>query len=138
MKRNTIIVIAVFVALMVAVMPLYYYTRPPATTTEEASLQIRGEVADPTNKTLTQLKKLHADHSASYDFLQQPPQDNGVFDYTGVKLKTLLDQAQVSDQCHIGLCASLRRLRLNNPYPRCAKRKHNHRIPTKRHSPHNY
>ena len=97
MKRNTIIVIAIFVVLLVAVMPLYYYTRPPAATTEEASLQIRGAVGDPTNKTLTQLRSYTPTTVQVTISSSSRPQDNGVFDYTGVKLKTLLDQSQVLD-----------------------------------------
>ena len=95
MKRNTIIVIAVFVALLVAVVPLYYYTRPPAATTEEASLQIRGAVVDPTNKTLTQLRSYTPTTVQVTISSSSRPQDNGVFDYTGVKLRTLLNEAQV-------------------------------------------
>jgi DMSO/TMAO reductase YedYZ molybdopterin-dependent catalytic subunit len=97
LKGNTIIVIAVFVALLVAVVPLYSYTRPPAATTEEASLQFRGAIADPTNKTLTQLRSYTPTTVQVTISSSSRPQDNGVFDYTGVKLKTLLDQAQGSD-----------------------------------------
>lgn len=96
MKRSIIIVVIVFVSLMVAVMPLYNYTHPQSRTTDEASLQIRGEVVNLTNITLTQLKSytsttVHVTLSSS-----SRPQDNGVFDYTGVTLKTLLDKALVS------------------------------------------
>ena len=97
MKRNTIIIIAVFVALLVAVVPLYNYTRPPAAPTEEVSLQIFGEVANPTNITLTQLKSYTATTVQVTLSSSSRPQDNGVFDYTGVTLKTLLDQAQASN-----------------------------------------
>jgi DMSO/TMAO reductase YedYZ molybdopterin-dependent catalytic subunit len=96
MKRSIIIVVIVFVSLMVVVMPLYNYTHPQSRTTDEASLQIRGEVVNITNITLTQLKSytsttVHVTLSSS-----SRPQDNGVFDYTGVTLKTLLDKALVS------------------------------------------
>ncbi len=77
-------------------MPLYNYTHPQSGTTDEASLQIRGEVVNLTNITLTQLKSYTSTTVQVTLSSSSRPQDNGVFDYTGVTLKTLLDKAQAS------------------------------------------
>lgn len=95
MKKSTKIALIFFIVLLVAVVPLYFYTRPNITTPENA-IQIKGSVNNPANITLSQLKAytpitLQVTISSS-----NHPADNGVFNYTGVPLKTLLEQVQVS------------------------------------------
>ncbi len=95
MKRTSKIVLAVFVALVIAVVPLYYYTRPPAAS-EEAAIQVWGAVSNPANITMAQLKEYAPTTIEVTLTSSSRPQDNGVFAYTGVMLKTLLENAQTS------------------------------------------
>ncbi len=93
MKKATKIALTVFFILIVAAIPLYYYTRPDATQPED-TLQIRGKVSNPANFTLAQLKSYPA--TTLQVTVKGHQGDNGVYSYTGVTLKELLNQAQVS------------------------------------------
>ena len=54
MKKSTKIALVALVILVVAVIPLYYFTRPDATQ-PVGTLQIRGTVSNPANLTYNQL-----------------------------------------------------------------------------------
>ena len=95
MNRNVKIVLVFFVALVIVAIPLYYYTRP--TTPESAALQIRGEVNNPSNMTLAELKAYTPTTVQVTVSSSSRPTDNGDFNYTGVQIAELLNQAQISD-----------------------------------------
>lgn len=87
-------VLVFFVVLIVAFVPLYYYAHPESV--EAGTIQIRGNVAYPMNLTLTQLKTLP--HVTLQATLQSSgsPQENGIYNYTGVTLQELLNYAQAA------------------------------------------
>ncbi len=95
MKKATKITIIILIALIVAVVPLYFYTRPDPT--PEDAIQIKGNVASPANFTLSQLKACTPSTIQVTVSSSSRPEENGVFNYTGITLKSLLEQAQVSD-----------------------------------------
>lgn len=95
MKRTTKIAIVAFILLIVAAVPLYYYTRPD--TAQTNVLQIKGKVNNPTTLTLSQLKTCPATSLEVTLSSSSRPSDNGIFNYTGIPLKDLLNEAQVSD-----------------------------------------
>jgi len=55
MQKTTKIALTIFFLLIIAVIPLYYYTHPD-TNQPEGTLQIRGNVNNPINLTLAQMK----------------------------------------------------------------------------------
>ncbi len=94
MQRAAKITLAVFLVLVAVAVPLYFYTHPAQCRRELFKLE--GKVSNPLNITFNQLQTypsltLQVSLSSS-----SRPSDNGVFNYTGVTLKTLLEQAQVS------------------------------------------
>jgi DMSO/TMAO reductase YedYZ molybdopterin-dependent catalytic subunit len=95
MKKMAKIVIVVFVLLIVAVVPLYYYSHP--TNTQENTIQVIGNVDNPLNLTLSQLETITSVTIQATLTSSGSPQDNGVFNYTGVTLKAVLGLVQASD-----------------------------------------
>jgi DMSO/TMAO reductase YedYZ molybdopterin-dependent catalytic subunit len=93
MKKTTKLALVALVALIVAAVPLYYYTRPD--TAQVDAVQIEGSVGNPTELTLSQLQGYTATSLQVTLSSSSRPTDNGVFTYTGVPLKDLLDAAQV-------------------------------------------
>jgi DMSO/TMAO reductase YedYZ molybdopterin-dependent catalytic subunit len=95
LKNSTKIALLVFAVLIVAAIPLYYYTRPDPTQ-PSGTLQIKGAVANPANLTYTQI--------AAYPSLTREVtlsssghhSDDGNYTYTGVTLKEILTQAKIS------------------------------------------
>jgi len=94
MKKATKIAIVVFILLIAAAVPLYYYTRPASTPV--GTIQIKGNVNNPMNITLSQLKTYTAETIQATLTSSGSPSENGVYNYTGVLLSTLLQQAHVS------------------------------------------
>lgn len=94
MKPSTKAVIAVFAVLAVLAVPLYFYTRP--TPVEAGTIQIVGNVDNPQNVTFTELESYPQVTIRAKLTSGGNPSDNGVFNYTGVLLRDLLNQAQVS------------------------------------------
>lgn len=92
-KANKIAIIALAIIIAITV-PVYLYMRQNSGT--EGSIQIKGAVGNTVSFTYSELQAfppftvqvtlVSSSHSA----------DNGDFSYTGVQLKTLLEQAQVS------------------------------------------
>ncbi len=93
MKNSTKVALAAFVILVVAVIPLYYYTRPDAAQ-PAGTLQIRGSVANPANLTYAQLAAYPA--ISMQVTINGHQGGNGNYTYTGVSLKELLTQAGTS------------------------------------------
>jgi len=94
MKKTTKITLSIFLFLVAAAVPLYFYTRPAAVQT--GTIQITGQVNNPLNITFNQLQTytrmtIQVTLSSSSRL-----SDNGVFNYTGVTLKALLEEAKVS------------------------------------------
>jgi DMSO/TMAO reductase YedYZ molybdopterin-dependent catalytic subunit len=95
LKKSTKIVLVLFIFLIVAVVPLYYLTRPE--TTQNDTLQIKGKVNNPTILTLNQLKTQTATTIQVTISSSSRPSDNGVYNYTGVQLPELLAQTNILD-----------------------------------------
>jgi DMSO/TMAO reductase YedYZ molybdopterin-dependent catalytic subunit len=92
MQKTTKITLIIFLFLVVAAVPLYFYTRPAAV--QIGTIQITGQVNNPLNITFSQLQTytqitIQVTLSSSSRL-----SDNGVFNYTGVTLKTLLEHAE--------------------------------------------
>ena len=90
----TKITLAVFLFLVAAVVPLYFYTRPAAI--QAGTIQITGQVNNPLNITFSQLQTYTRTTIQVTLSSSSRLSENGVFNYTGVTLKTLLEQAKVS------------------------------------------
>jgi DMSO/TMAO reductase YedYZ molybdopterin-dependent catalytic subunit len=96
MKKATKIAIAAFVVLIVAAVPLYFYTRPTPMLADVA-LNVQGKVAAPLNLTLSQLQTYQPTTVQVTLTSSSNPQDNGVFNYTGVPISELLTDANILD-----------------------------------------
>ncbi|MGD0645467.1 MAG: molybdopterin-dependent oxidoreductase [Candidatus Bathyarchaeia archaeon] len=94
MKKTTKIALALIIVLVVAAVPLYFYTRP--TPVQEGTFQIKGQVSNPLNVTLNQLQTFTPVTVQVTISSSGQPSANGVFNYTGVPLGTLLEQAHIS------------------------------------------
>jgi DMSO/TMAO reductase YedYZ molybdopterin-dependent catalytic subunit len=94
MKQSSKAVIVVFAVLVVLAVPLYYHTRPEAV--ETGTIQIAGNVNTTQNVSLAQLESYPTTTIRAKLTSGGNPSDNGVFNYTGVLLRDLLSQAQVS------------------------------------------
>ena len=94
MKKTSIIAVAILIVLVAAVVPLYFYTRPAPV--PQGTFQITGQVSNPMSITLSQLQT-YAPVTLQVTLTSSgSPSDNGVFNYTGVLLSTLLQKAGVS------------------------------------------
>jgi len=93
-KKTSIIAVAILIVLVAAVVPLYFYTRPAPV--PQGTFQITGQVSNPMSITLSQLQT-YAPVTLQVTLTSSgSPSDNGVFNYTGVLLSTLLQKAGVS------------------------------------------
>jgi DMSO/TMAO reductase YedYZ molybdopterin-dependent catalytic subunit len=96
MKKSTKITIIVFVCLIIAVIPLYYASRP-GPMQAGVDLQITGKVANPINFTISQLQAIQSTTIQVTLTSSSRVEDNGVFNYTGISLSSLLAQANIQD-----------------------------------------
>ena len=94
MKKTTKIAVAILVILVAAAVPLYFYTRPAPV--PHGTFQITGKVSNPMNITLTQLQIFTPVTLQVTLTSSGSPSANGVFNYTGVLLGSLLQRAGVS------------------------------------------
>lgn len=94
MKKTTKITLVTFLFLVMAAVPLYFYTRPEAVQT--GTILITGQVNNPLNITFSQLQTYTRTTIQVTLSSSSRLSDNGVFNYTGVTLKTLLEEARVS------------------------------------------
>jgi DMSO/TMAO reductase YedYZ molybdopterin-dependent catalytic subunit len=92
-KTNKIALTAIVVIVAITV-PFYFYMRQNAGT--EESIQIKGAVSNPGNFTCSQLEAFSPVTVQVTLTSSSHAADNGVFNYTGVSLKILLEQAQIS------------------------------------------
>jgi DMSO/TMAO reductase YedYZ molybdopterin-dependent catalytic subunit len=100
MKTAAKITLILFVLLVALAVPLYYYTR--STSVQEGTLQIKGQVSNPMNITLSQLQTTYTPLTIQVTLSSSShASDNGVFNYTGIPLKDLLSQANVSPNATI-------------------------------------
>jgi DMSO/TMAO reductase YedYZ molybdopterin-dependent catalytic subunit len=95
MKKSTKIALSIFILLIIVAVPLYYFTRPDSTQPAD-TLQVKGNVNNPIALTFSQLQTLPAVTLQVTVSSSSHQEDNGVFNYTGVPLKELLNQAQVN------------------------------------------
>ncbi len=93
-KANKIAIVALITVLAVTI-PVYIFIRQNAGT--EGSIQIRGLVSNGGNFTYGQLEAFAPVTVQVTLSSSSHAADNGTFNYTGVPLKTLLEQAQVSE-----------------------------------------
>jgi DMSO/TMAO reductase YedYZ molybdopterin-dependent catalytic subunit len=96
MKKSSKITIIVFICLIIAAVPLYYVTRP-APMQAGIALQITGKVANPLNFTAAQLQAMQSTTIQVTLKSSSRTADNGVFNYTGISLSSLLRQANIQD-----------------------------------------
>jgi DMSO/TMAO reductase YedYZ molybdopterin-dependent catalytic subunit len=94
MKTSTKAVLALIIVLVVAAIPLYVYTRPAQV--QEGTLQIKGQVPNPQNISFSQLQTYTPTTLQVTLSSSSHASDNGVFNYTGVQLRALLEQANAS------------------------------------------
>jgi DMSO/TMAO reductase YedYZ molybdopterin-dependent catalytic subunit len=94
MKIATKLTLALVIALVVAAVPLYVYTRPAQL--QDGTLQIKGAVTNPLSITFSQLQTYMPTTLQVTLSSSSHASDNGVFNYTGVQLRALLEQVNVS------------------------------------------
>lgn len=94
MQKNRILVITLIAVLIAVAIPLYFYTRPAPI--PQGTLQITGQVNNTVNLTLSQLQAFTPLTLQVTLTSSGSPSSNGVFNYTGVLLSTLLQKAGVS------------------------------------------
>jgi DMSO/TMAO reductase YedYZ molybdopterin-dependent catalytic subunit len=94
MKKTSKIALAILIILVAAAVPLYFYTRPAPV--PQGTMQITGKVSNPMNVTLSQLQTYTPTTLQVTLTSSGQPSGNGVFNYTGVLLSTLLQKAGVS------------------------------------------
>jgi DMSO/TMAO reductase YedYZ molybdopterin-dependent catalytic subunit len=94
MKKSTKIALLFLVVLVVAVVPLYYYTRPDGSQ-PTGTIAVKGLVAYPANLSYTQLEAYPSVTREVALYSSGHHSDDGNYTYTGVTLKEILSQAQV-------------------------------------------
>ncbi len=95
MKKTTKFALLTFLVLIAAAIPLYYLTRPDASQPTDA-LQVKGNVNNPLSLTLSNLQSLPSVTKQETISSSGHPEYDGTFNYTGVQLKELLNQAQIT------------------------------------------
>jgi DMSO/TMAO reductase YedYZ molybdopterin-dependent catalytic subunit len=95
MRKTNKIAMTVLIILVAVTIPTYFYMRQNAGT--EGCVQIRGAVSNPQNFTYSQLEAFPPVSVQVTLSSSSKPADNGVFTYTGVPLKVLLQPAHVSE-----------------------------------------
>jgi DMSO/TMAO reductase YedYZ molybdopterin-dependent catalytic subunit len=93
-KKTTKIAVAIMIVLVVAAVPLYFYTR--SAPVPQGTFQITGQVSNPMDITLSQLQAYSPVTLQVTLTSSGSPSANGVFNYTGVLLSTLLQKAGVA------------------------------------------
>jgi DMSO/TMAO reductase YedYZ molybdopterin-dependent catalytic subunit len=95
LKKSSKIVIALFIALIVIEVPLYFVVHPA--NAPKGYLQIKGNVSNPLNMTISDIQAMPSVDLTAKLTSSGSPQENGVFNYTGVTLWSLLEKAGVSE-----------------------------------------
>jgi DMSO/TMAO reductase YedYZ molybdopterin-dependent catalytic subunit len=94
MKQATKIALSFFLILVILAIPLYIYTHPEDV--NAYTLSIKGNVDNPQEIELSQLQRYPTLTMQITLSSSSKPSENGVFNYTGVALKSLLEQVNVS------------------------------------------
>lgn len=94
MKTSTKVTFAVIIALVVVDIPLYVYTRPAPM--QEGTLQIKGAVTNPLTITFSQLQTYTPTSLQVTLSSSSHASDNGVFNYTGVQFRALLEDVSAN------------------------------------------
>ncbi len=94
LKKSTKIALSFFLFLVILAVPLYIYTHPE--NVNAYTLSIKGNVDNPQEIELSQLQSYPTLTIQITLSSSSRPSENGVFNYTGVTLKSLLEQANVS------------------------------------------
>ena len=93
MKKANKVAVAAIITLIVITIPVYVYIHQDTGT--PGSIQIRGAVGHPENLTYTQIEAF-SPVTVQVNVKSDRPAENGTFNYTGVPLMFLLEQAQIS------------------------------------------
>jgi DMSO/TMAO reductase YedYZ molybdopterin-dependent catalytic subunit len=94
-KKSTATALVFFAVLIAAVIPLYCYTRPDPTQPAD-TLQVKGAVNNPANLTLAEISSFPSITREVTLTSSGHQSDNGNYTYTGVTLKEILTQTQIS------------------------------------------
>jgi hypothetical protein len=97
-RNNKKIALAIFVLLIVAIIPLYYFTRPSPLPTG-VLLEVKGNFWGPQNFTLRDLQNLSPYSIYVNSTSSSKPQENGSIEYTGVQLLYILTQTKPFQNC---------------------------------------
>jgi DMSO/TMAO reductase YedYZ molybdopterin-dependent catalytic subunit len=95
MQKTTKIAVIAVVLLVIVTVPLYFYMRQNAGT--EGSLQLTGTVNNSLNVTVSELKTFPSVTVQVTLTSSSNPEDNGDYNYTGVPVKDILEQADVTE-----------------------------------------
>ncbi len=95
MKKATKILIIAFVVLALVEIPLYVVVHP--TDAPKGYLQIKGNVNHPLNMTISDIQAMPQVELTARLTSSGSPQENGVFNYTGVTVWSLLEKAGISE-----------------------------------------
>jgi DMSO/TMAO reductase YedYZ molybdopterin-dependent catalytic subunit len=95
MKKGTKIVIIAFALLVTITVPLYFYMRQNSA--PEGTIQVKGAVNNPANVTFSELKMLPSITVQVTLTSSSSPAENGIFNYTGVPLRDLIEQAGAAE-----------------------------------------
>ena len=93
MKKSTKISVIAFVVLILVAVPIYFYMRQNAG--PEDAIQVKGAVNNPVNVTVSELRTFSSVTVQVTLTSSSKPEDNGVFSYTGVPIRDLLEQANL-------------------------------------------
>ncbi len=94
MQKNTKRALIFLLILILVAVPLYIYTHPD--NSQLNSLQVKGDVHNPITLTFAELESYPSKTIQVSLTSSSRTEDNGVFNYTGVCLKDLLNQAQAN------------------------------------------
>ena len=94
MNKGTKTAAIVFVLLVAVAVPLYFFTRP--VDVQEGALQIRGNLNNPLNLTLSEIEAFASSEILVTLDSATHVEDEGTFTYTGVTVASLLELAEVS------------------------------------------
>ncbi|MDG6222888.1 MAG: molybdopterin-dependent oxidoreductase [Candidatus Bathyarchaeota archaeon] len=105
MNKGTRTAVIFFVLLVAVAVPLYFFSRPADV--QEGALQVRGNVNNPLNLTISEIEALpSSDMQATLDSAMHV-EDEGNFTYTGVTVASLLELAEVSEDASSVLIQSI-------------------------------
>jgi DMSO/TMAO reductase YedYZ molybdopterin-dependent catalytic subunit len=95
MKKETKLVAIAVVLLVIVAVPIYFYIRQNAGT--EGTLQLTGAVNNQVNVTVGELKTFPQSTLQVTLTSSSNIEENGVFNYTGVAVRDILEQAGVTE-----------------------------------------